>query len=102
MPKLELSGFKSYPKKDIYIKNSNNDIYKNIYNTHRWRTMRLNYLMRNPICEKCKKELSTEVHHKTPISSAGDDLQLMYKLGFDIKNLMALCNNCHKEIHYNK
>ena len=39
-------------------------------------------------CENCKNELdaSFEVHHVTPLYLGGDN---------DVKNLVALCRNCH-------
>jgi hypothetical protein len=42
------------------------------------------------ICEKCKKRAATEVHHLT------------YKRVFneDPADLMALCRQCHAEIHW--
>ncbi len=59
-------------------------------------------LMRvNGICERCKKPAPflrkndgtayLEVHHKIPLSENGLDL---------LDNVLALCPNCHREIHH--
>ena len=55
----------------------------------------------NGICERCKKPAPfirksngtyyLEVHHKVPLSEDGLDL---------IENVLALCPNCHREIHH--
>lgn len=52
-------------------------------------------------CEKCNSpapfirkstgEPYLEVHHIVPLSEKGDDT---------IQNAMALCPNCHREVHY--
>ena len=86
------------PKKENYSNKNENEIFKTIYNTNTWRTLRLNYLIYNPICEKCNNVLATEVHHKQEISTATNKEE-MKRIGFDEKNLMAVCNSCHKEIH---
>lgn len=73
-------------------------IYTNVYNTSNWRKLREAYLMAHPICEKCHKELATEVHHIVPISTQNDPLK-MKEIGFNAENLQALCSKCHDEIH---
>jgi predicted HNH restriction endonuclease len=55
----------------------------------------------NGICQKCKKDAPfltkndrrpyLEVHHVIPLSQGGKD---------GIENVLALCPNCHREIHY--
>lgn len=55
----------------------------------------------NGICERCQKPAPfsrksnntpyLEVHHKIPLSKGGDD---------SIENVIALCPNCHREMHY--
>lgn len=55
------------------------------------------------ICENCKKDApfirlsdSTpylEIHHKIPLSMGGEDT---------VQNSLALCPNCHREMHYGK
>jgi 5-methylcytosine-specific restriction protein A len=53
------------------------------------------------LCERCKKQAPflrksdgspyLEVHHKTPLSEDGTDT---------LENVLALCPNCHREIHF--
>jgi predicted HNH restriction endonuclease len=55
----------------------------------------------NGICEKCRKkapfrrastgEPYLEVHHIKPLSEGGAD---------DTRNVLALCPNCHRQLHY--
>lgn len=83
----------------IHYSKSKNVIHNTIYNTDRWKKLRINYLMLQPVCEKCNYSLATDVHHKIEISSAGDNIESIKRIGFDENNLMAVCHNCHKEIH---
>lgn len=55
----------------------------------------------NGICERCKKPAPfirrsdktpyLEIHHKQPLSENGEDT---------VDNAVALCPNCHREVHY--
>ena len=57
----------------------------------------------NGICEKCHKPAPffrdvdntpyLEVHHKIPLSEGGNDT---------VNNAIALCPNCHRQVHYGK
>jgi len=73
-----------------------------VYNTKRWRTVRLEKLKRDPLCEIClsadKLSPGVEVHHITPISS-GKTIQDKQALGFNPTNLKTLCKECHEELH---
>lgn len=73
-------------------------IYDTVYNTSRWRAIRKAQLMIHPLCERCMRNLSEEVHHIKPISTASDPLEMM-ELGFDTGNLICLCKDCHTAIH---
>lgn len=73
-------------------------IYDTVYNTTMWKNLRKSKMMIHPICERCLKNLATEVHHITPISTA-DTTEDMMKLGFDSSNLICLCSDCHKQVH---
>jgi 5-methylcytosine-specific restriction protein A len=52
-------------------------------------------------CERCKKQAPflrksdgspyLEVHHKIPLSEDGED---------SLENVLALCPNCHREVHF--
>jgi 5-methylcytosine-specific restriction endonuclease McrA len=82
-----------------------NLIHRLIYNTDRWRTLRINKLMNEPLCEceDCKKlnriRLAEDVHHIIPISNAGENVQSILALGFTYTNLLSVSRECHKEIH---
>ncbi|MCW5550895.1 MAG: HNH endonuclease [Verrucomicrobiae bacterium] len=55
----------------------------------------------NGICERCRKDAPfvrrsdgtpfLEVHHRTPLAEGGEDT---------IENALALCPNCHREVHH--
>jgi 5-methylcytosine-specific restriction protein A len=55
----------------------------------------------NGVCEKCNKNAPflrkkdktpyLEVHHKTMLSNGGEDT---------LENTIAVCPNCHRELHY--
>lgn len=83
-------------------KGKNNWIYKNIYNTSRWRKLRMSYISDNPLCEECLNngiiKEAEHVHHKKEISSGKDELE-MKALAFDYNNLQSLCSDCHKKKH---
>lgn len=91
------------PKKKSSVKREKAlAIYKNVYNTSLWRSLRSSYLMEHPLCEMCLQEgkttPATEVHHIREISN-GNDVQEMQEIGFDYSNLMALCDACHTKLH---
>lgn len=84
----------------IHNTKENNLIHSTIYNTSTWKKLRISYLTNNPVCEKCKDRLAIDVHHIIYLSIAGNITELK-RLGFDENNLMAVCKDCHKEIHNN-
>ena len=55
-----------------------------------WRKARNEYKKYHPICECCLVAEATEVHHIIPICEGGKH---------DKNNLMAVCRECHDEIH---
>lgn len=63
-----------------------------VYNTRRWRSLSAAIRRQRPICELCKADLTTEVHHKTPIDAAPHR-------AFDLENLIAVCQRCHHAEH---
>ncbi|MDL2243914.1 HNH endonuclease [Parabacteroides sp. OttesenSCG-928-J18] len=77
-------------------------IHKNVYNTSKWRKLRLQKLQEQPLCEVCKKndiiKLATQVHHIKEISTGYSD-EKMLELAFDYTNLESICKDCHKEKH---
>lgn len=75
---------------------------RKFYNTSAWVNCRINYLVNNPRCEKCKElniiRLAQEVHHIKPLSTV-DTLPEKFVIGLDVNNLQALCTDCHHAIH---
>lgn len=85
---------RTYKKKQ---KSAGNQIaYDEVYNTDKWKKLRVLKLMKNPLCERCEKEgivkPALDVHHKITI------LKDISK-AFDEDNLMSLCRKCHIKIH---
>jgi 5-methylcytosine-specific restriction protein A len=67
---------------------------ESLYNTTRWRKLRVKILNEQPNCFKCgisKSESKLEVHHLVP--PRGNE-----ELFFDENNLMAICSACHRVI----
>lgn len=78
----------------------NRELRHKAYNQVAWRKLRIQYLMLHPCCERClqkdKVTAATDVHHiKSPFRNGVCD----QKLFLDETNLMALCKECHSEIH---
>lgn len=70
---------------------SKKHVYTEYYNDKRWKILR-GYVKRiDPICRFCNKPVET-VHHIVPVDA---NIELFYELS----NLAALCENCHKKIH---
>lgn len=95
-----MATIKKQPRKN-YKKNSHTmevQAHKIVYDTPRWKQLRKTLLMFHPICENCLRNLSTEVHHITPLSTAQSEEE-MQRIGFDSGNLMCLCEQCHKQKH---
>lgn len=63
-----------------------------LYDTARWKRMRLNQLRDEPLCRMCKQrhrvKAATVADHVTP--HKGDE-----RLFFDASNLQSLCSDCH-------
>ena len=65
-----------------------------LYNTQRWRDLRIGYLIAHPFCEECGR-IATIVHHMTPHNG---DVDLFH----DPNNLESLCPSCHAMAHDNQ
>ena len=65
------------------------EVHRNVYNTRRWRNLRVWILSRNRVC-KCGR-LTTMVHHIHPIRDGGDP--------WEPANLQSLCRACHRREH---
>lgn len=63
-----------------------------LYNTQRWKALRLGQLMREPLCKRCKERgvitAATVAHH---IRAHKGDAELF----FDPNNLASSCADCH-------
>ena len=99
MPTIFIPEKKQFHRKDYkHSKKKDNDNHKAVYNTTTWRSVRLEKLKRNPLCEDCQVNgiirSGIEVHHITPISAGKTKLEKQH-LGFDPGNLRTLCSECH-------
>ena len=65
-----------------------------VYNSRRWK--RLSQVMRSryPVCQRCERDLTAEVHHVVPIDRAP-------LLAYEPSNLRCLCERCHHAEHHN-
>lgn len=74
----------------------------NLYSTKYWKRLRNNYIMNNPCCEIHMRygivKPAEEVHHKIPWER-GKTLDEKKLLCYNPANLMALCRNCHHQLH---
>ena len=73
-----------------------------IYDTKRWRDLRLLKLQLNPCCEICGGVENLHVHHIVSMFDGYYDPQTYDKLAYDINNLQTLCEKCHNDIHKKK
>lgn len=93
---------KKQRNKSRYIRHDNNKVVHDIYNTNKWKQLREWYIMNNPLCEKCQEKgiikSAEEIHHITPISKGKDKLEMM-DFAYNPNNLIALCKECHHNIH---
>lgn len=72
--------------------NRNNRAYKYLYNTARWKKLRIKFLKENPLCAECGKigivRPAEVVDHIIPHKGNKE-------LFWDEDNLQALCKECH-------
>lgn len=76
---------------------SRNKDYIKLINSSRWRKLRNEQLMKNPLCQVCG-DIATEVHHLKPIESE-KEFERMETLAYDPVNLQSLCHKCHVDTH---
>ena len=62
-----------------------------IYHDSKYRKNRRIVLSKNPVCQVCNENPSTQVHHPDPPKGNIDMLQ-------DINNMVAVCFRCHLRI----
>jgi 5-methylcytosine-specific restriction enzyme A len=74
-----------------YDKSRQQDPYRKIYSSRRWRAVRMAHLQAEPLCRSCKAEgrvaAATIVDHVKPMKQGGAP--------FDDANLQGLCSPCH-------
>ena len=74
-----------------------------IYQSAKWKKLRLAKLMKDPLCEHCLKEgqtkLAIDVHHRDSFMNYSGLMRLTK--AYDIDNLVSLCKECHALEHLN-
>lgn len=88
-------------KRENYHYQKTDEIRK-IYNSAKWVNLRRAYMMQHPLCERCLSndlvKPTEEIHHIKPISMGTTELE-MKELALNPNNLIALCKECHHQIH---
>ena len=110
MPKITLLRDVRRPKREhehhtpIQF-NDRSKFWSTYYNSAWWRTTRLEYKTKHPICERCIHEgrvtPMTDVHHMCRFGQ-GRTASERWQLLTDMDNLVSLCDKCHHEVHTNK
>lgn len=71
------------------------------YKSKRWRELRKQKLMLQPLCERClKKEIHNSayfIHHKEYVTDKNYEDDNVF---FNIDNLESLCKQCHNQEHF--
>ena len=73
-----------------------------VYNTSRWRQLRLFKLQTSPCCERCGSIDDLQVHHKVSPFDGYFSAQRFDELAFGLDNLETLCRDCHNAEHNKK
>ena len=110
MPKITLLRDVRRPKREhehhtpIQF-NDRSKFWSTYYNSALWRTTRLEYKTKHPICERClhggRVTPMTDVHHMCKFGQ-GRTASERWQLLTDMDNLVSLCSKCHHEVHTNK
>ena len=110
MPKITLLRDVRRPKREhehhtpIQF-NDRSKFWSTYYNSALWRTTRLEYKSKHPICERCLHEGRVtpmkDVHHMCRFG-LGRTASERWQLLTDMDNLVSLCSKCHHEVHTNK
>lgn len=96
---------KRHTRKDGRIAREKNDLNRQdrqkVYHSARWRRLANAYLAAHPLCEMCAQKgiqkLAVDVHHRVSFTRF-TGLERM-EMAYNPNNLMALCKECHAEIH---
>lgn len=74
-----------------------------VYQSAKWKRLRVSKLQLNPLCEICLKEgritPAEEVHHIISPFQCEPVYKDYYAYDFD--NLLSICKQCHSKIHSN-
>lgn len=110
MPKITLLRDVRRPKREhehhtpIQL-NNRSKFWSTYYNSALWKTTRLEYKTKHPICERCLHEgrvtPMTDVHHLCRFG-LGRTADERWQLLTDMGNLASLCEKCHHEVHADK
>lgn len=98
-----MSFINKLPKKQRkYTNDEKRKARQKIYNSAKWKQLRIAKLQEQPLCEeclKCDKITSAEhVHHCKSFMKANTEIELL-DLAYDYLNLMSLCAECHAKLH---
>lgn len=73
-----------------------------IYNSAKWKALRIAKLQQQPLCEECERigriTPAEHVHHVHTFMRATNEIELL-ELAYDYSNLMSLCAECHNRLH---
>ena len=76
-----------------------------LYSMKQWKELSKWYRQLHPMCEKCAARGITRacdhVHHILSPFEPNLPPELKYERLLDVGNLMALCSDCHNEVHGN-
>lgn len=96
---------KRHTRKDGRIAREKNDLNRRdrqkVYHSAKWRRLANAYLAAHPLCEMCAQKgiqkLAADVHHRVSFTKF-TGIERM-EMAYNPNNLMALCKECHAEIH---
>ena len=78
---------------------------RKIYQSQRWRVLRLAKLADTPLCEMCERngivKPAIDVHHIVSFMTTDDKVHRI-ALAYEYDNLMSVCKECHQYIHNGK
>lgn len=70
--------------------------YKLYLQTNHWQDFRRKKLKSKPLCEECKEEKATQVHHLRYNDEEGQTILYREKLS----DVCSLCKDCHEKVHH--
>ena len=89
-------------KQRKYTNNEKRKARQKIYNSTKWKALRIAKLQEQPLCEECLKSdkitSAEHVHHIQSFMKCNSEIELL-ALAYDYNNLMSLCAECHNRLH---